>query len=76
MFKPLKKSMWIGGFFSFKSVFFLSNVHQIILILFVNFNMFHKKGSICSKHSKNKNIDTLLDFDTQTSLNTIIILNL
>jgi hypothetical protein len=43
---------------------------------FVNFNIFHKKGSMSSKCSKNKNTYILLDFDTQTSLNIIIVLNL
>ncbi len=43
---------------------------------FVNFNIFHKKGSMCSKCSKNKNTYILVDFDTQTSLNIIIVLNL
>jgi hypothetical protein len=40
---------------------------------FLNFNIFQKKGSMCSK---NKNTYTLLDFDIRTSLNTIIVLKL
>jgi hypothetical protein len=76
MFKALKKNMWTCGFF-FQKPFFLSNVHQIISFLkYICIYIFHKKGSICSKHSKNKNTYTLLDFYTQTSLSTIIILNL
>jgi hypothetical protein len=47
--------------------FFKSNFFKYI---------FHKKGSMCSKYSKNTNTYTLLNFDTQTSLSTIIILNL
>jgi len=31
---------------------------------FVNFSIFHEKGSMCSKHSKNNNTCTFLDFDT------------
>jgi hypothetical protein len=54
MFKVLKKSTWTCGFFGFKNLFSLSNVHQIISIFFLNFNIFPKKGSKCSKHSKNK----------------------
>jgi hypothetical protein len=32
MFKTLKKSMWIGGFFVSKVIFSYQNVHQIISI--------------------------------------------
>jgi len=61
-------------FFYIKSLFPLSNVHQIISI-FVNFNIFHKKGSIYSKHSKNKNTYTFLDFNTRMSFYIITVLN-
>jgi hypothetical protein len=43
---------------------------------FVNFNIFQKKGSICSKHSKNKNTYTFLDFNSQMPFYIIIVLNL
>ncbi len=76
MFKTLKKNMWISGFFYFKSPFSLSDVHQIISIFFCELWYIHKKGSMCSKYSKNKNMYTLLDFDTQTYLSIIMVLNL
>ncbi len=62
--------------FLFQKSFFLIKCSPNHFNFFVNFNIFHKKGSICSKHSENKNTYTLLSFDTQTSLSTIIILNL
>jgi hypothetical protein len=64
MFKTLKESMWTGGCFVSKVFFPLLNVHQIVSIFFMNFNIFHKKGSMCSKDSKNKNTYTFLDFNT------------
>jgi hypothetical protein len=76
MFKALKKSMWTCGFL-FQKSFFLIKCSPNHFNFFVNFNIFYKKGSMCSKHSKSKNTYTLsLDFDTQTSLRTIIVLNL
>jgi len=51
MFKTFKKSVWTCGFFVSKVFFPLSNVHQIISI-FLWIYIFHKKGSMCSKHSK------------------------
>jgi hypothetical protein len=42
----------------------------------MNFTIFHKKGSMCSKHSKNKNTYTILDFYIQMSFYIIIVLNL
>jgi hypothetical protein len=62
--------------FLFQKSFFLIKCSTMDFNFFVNFNIFHKKGSICSKHSKNIYTYTHLDFDTQTSLSTIIILNL
>jgi hypothetical protein len=56
-FKALKKNMWTSGFFCVKCLFPLSNVHQIVY-----FNIFHKKGSMCSKHWENKNTYIILDF--------------
>ncbi len=55
MFKALKKSMWIGGFLYQKS-FSLIKCSPNHFIFFVNFNIFHKKGSMSSKHSKIKYI--------------------
>jgi hypothetical protein len=42
----------------------------------VNFNVFHKKGSMCSKNSKYKNTYIILDFKTRMSFYIIIVLNL
>jgi hypothetical protein len=67
--------MWTSGF-CIKSPFPLSNVHQIGSIFFVNFNIFHKNGSMCSKHSESKNTYTFLDFYIGMSLNIIIVLTL
>jgi hypothetical protein len=75
MFKALKKSMWIGGFFAPKVIFLYEMLTESFQF-FVNFNIFHRKGSMCSKHSKNKNTYTFLDFNTQMSFYTIIILTL
>jgi len=75
MFKALNKSMWITGFLFWKFSF-LIKYSPNHFNFFVNFSIFHKKGSICLKYSKNKNTYTLLGFDTQTFLTTIIILNL
>jgi hypothetical protein len=62
--------------FCIKSFFFIIKCSPNCFHFSVNFNILHKKGSMCSKHSKTKNACTLLDFDIQTSLNTIIVLNL
>ncbi len=75
MFQTLKKNMWTSGFFISK-VIFLIKCSPNCFNFFLNFNIFHKKGSMCSRHSKNKNIYTFLDFDIWISWNTIIILNL
>jgi hypothetical protein len=75
MFKALMKSMWIGGFLYQKS-FSLIKCSPNHFNLFVNFNIFHKKGSMCSKHSKNKNTYNFLYFYTQMSFYIIIVLNL
>jgi hypothetical protein len=75
MIKTLKKTMWTSGFFVSK-VFFPYQMFIVLIRFFVNFNIFHKNRSMCSKHSKKyKYIYTLLDFNTQMSLNTIIVLN-
>jgi hypothetical protein len=66
MFKALEKSMWTGGFLYQKS-FSLIKCSPNCFNFFVNFNIFHKKGSMCSKHSKNKNTYTFLDFNTRMS---------
>jgi hypothetical protein len=67
--------MWTSGFFVSKDLFpyqmFTKSLH-----FFVTFNIFQKKGSMCLKNSKNKNTHTFLVFDTQTTLSTIIVLNL
>ncbi len=75
MSKTLKKKCG-QVVFLFQKYFFLIKCSPNHFIFFVNFNIFHKKRSICSKHSKNKNTYTLLDFDTLTFLNIVIILNL
>ncbi len=75
MFKMIKKNMWTSGSFVSKSLF-LIKCSPNHLVFFMNFNIFHKKGSMCSKHSKNKTTHTFLDFDIQTSLSIIIILDL
>jgi hypothetical protein len=75
MLKALKKSMWTSG--CFISIFLFSyEMFTKSFWFFVNFNTFHKKGSMCSKHSKNENTYSLLNFDIWTSLNIIIVLNL
>jgi hypothetical protein len=43
---------------------------------FVNFNIFHKKGSMSSKHSKSKNTRIILNFNTRMSFYIIHVLNL
>ncbi len=48
MFKALKKSMWRSGFFVSNS-FSLIKCSPTCFNFFVNFNIFHKKGSMCSK---------------------------
>jgi hypothetical protein len=75
MFKTLKKSMWIGGFLYQKSFSFIK-CSPNRFNFFVSFNIFHRKGSMCSKHSKNKYTYTFLDFNTRMSFYIIIILNL
>jgi hypothetical protein len=74
MFKPHKKNMWTSGFF-IKKKFPLLNVHQIVSIFWC-FDIFHKKESMCSKHSKNANTYTFSYFNTWMSVYTIIVLNL
>ncbi len=54
MFKALKKSMLTSDFFVSK-VFFPYQMFTNHFNLFVNFSIFHKKGSMCLKHLKNKN---------------------
>jgi len=75
MFKTLKKSMWIGGF-SISKVLFLYQMFVKSFQFYCELYIFHKKGFMCSKFSKNKNTYTFLDFDIQTSLSIIIVLNL
>ncbi len=57
--------------FLFQKSFFLIKISLNHFNFLVKFNIFHKKGSICSKNSKNKNTYTLLNFDTQASLSTV-----
>jgi hypothetical protein len=75
MIKALKKKCGCVVFLYQKSFFFIK-CSPNCFNFFVNFNIFHKKGSICSKHSKIKNTYTFLDFNTQMSFYTIIVLNL
>jgi hypothetical protein len=63
-------------FFKFQKSFFIIKCSPNHFIFLVNSNIFYKKGSMCSKHPKNKNTYTLLDFQFQTSLHTFIVLNL
>ncbi len=42
--------------FLFQKSFFLIKCSPNHFKFFVNFNIFHKKGSICSKHSKKKKL--------------------
>jgi hypothetical protein len=69
MFKALKKNMWTSGFLYQKS-FSLIECSPNCFHFFVNFNIFHKNGS------KTKYAYTVLDFNIQMFLNTIIVLNL
>jgi hypothetical protein len=71
IFKTLKKNMWTSGLYQ-KTISFI-NCSLNHLKSFVNFNVFHKKGSMCSK---NKSTYIYLDFNTQMSFYTIIVLNL
>jgi endonuclease III-like uncharacterized protein len=66
--------MWTSGFFNQKS-FSIIKCSLNFFNFFVNFNIFHKKVSMCSKHSKNKNTYTFLDFNIRMPFYTIIILN-
>jgi hypothetical protein len=75
MFKVVNTSKWIVVFLYQKS-FSLIKCAPNHFNFFVSFNIFHKKRSMCSKHSKNKNTYTFLDFNTRMSFYTIIILNL
>ncbi len=75
MYKSHKKNMWTCGFFVLK-YFSLIKCSPNCFNFFVNFNIFHKKGSMCSKHSKNINMYTFSDFNTGMSFYTIIVLNL
>jgi hypothetical protein len=54
MFKALKKNMWTNGFLYQKS-FSLIKCSPNSFNFFVNFNIFHKKGSTCLENSKNLN---------------------
>jgi hypothetical protein len=53
MFKAFNKNMWTNGFFVSK-VHFPYEMFTKSFQFFVNFNIFHKKGSMCSKHSRKK----------------------
>jgi len=75
MFKAIKKSKWTSGFLYQKS-FSLIKCSPNCFIFFVKFNIFHKKGSMCSKHSKNKYTHIFLDFSIRMSIYIIIVLNL
>jgi hypothetical protein len=71
MFKAFKKNMWASGFFVSIVLF----IYQLFIKLF-QINIFHKKGSMFSKHSKNRNTYIILAFNTQMSFYTNIVLNL
>jgi len=64
MFNALKKNMWTCGFFVSKVSFSFIKCSPNRFNFFVNFNVFHKKVSMFSKYSKNKNTYTFLDFNT------------
>ncbi len=76
MFKALKKSMWTSGLL-YQNSFSLIKCSPNCFNYFVNFNIFHKKESMYSKHSKNENTYRFLDFNTlMYSFYPIIVLNL
>jgi hypothetical protein len=75
MFKTLKKKCG-HVVFLYQKFFSFIRCSPNHFNFFVNFNIFHKKGSMCSKHLKNKNTYNFLDFHTQMSFYTIIVLNL
>ncbi len=57
----LKQSRKVGGpvVFLYQNSFSFIKCSPNCFIFFVKFNIFHKKGSVCSKHSKNINTYTL-----------------
>jgi len=76
MFKTFKKNMWTSGFFLYQKFLSLIKCSPNHFNFFVNLDIFHKKGSMCSKHSKNKNTYIILHFNTWMSFYIIIVLNL
>ncbi len=76
MFKSHKKNMWVGGFFFYQNSFSFIKCSPNCFNFFVNFNIFYKKGSMRSKHSKNTNTYTFSNFNTQMSFYIVIVLNL
>jgi hypothetical protein len=72
MFKSFKKTC--GQVVLYQKSFSLIKCSPNCFKKIVNFNIFHKKGSMCSKHSKNKYKYTFLDFNTWMSFYTIIAL--
>jgi hypothetical protein len=75
MFKALQKNMCTMVFLYQKS-FSIIKYSWNCFNFFMNFNIFHEKGFMCSKHSKNENTYIFLNFNTQMSFNIIIVLNL
>ncbi len=63
----LKHSRKICGWvvFLYQKSFSLIKCSQNRFNFFGNFNRLHKKGCMCSKHSKNKNTCTSLNFNTR-----------
>jgi hypothetical protein len=77
MFKTLDNNKWTCGFFfKYKSFFFLIKCSPNHLNFFGELQYIPQEGIHVFKTFKNKNTYTLLNFNTQTSLSTSIILNL
>jgi hypothetical protein len=75
MFKTFKKNMWTSGFFNIKSLFLLSNVHQIVSIFFWTL-MYSIRRDPCVQNIHKKKTYTFLDLNIRMSFYPIIVLNL
>jgi hypothetical protein len=65
VFKALKNTC-VHVIFLFQKSFLIIKCPPNCFNIFMDFNIFHKKGSMCLEHSKNKNTSSFLDFDTWT----------
>ncbi len=76
MFKGLKKSMWTSGFFVLK-IFFPYQMFTKLFQFFCELQYIPQESiHVFKTLQKTKKTYTLLDFNTQMSFNTIIVLNL